>query len=152
ADETKLAAAYGYVAELWDLTRPDPPARPVGTYPSGGGWITTLDISPDSQWLALGSGGSDDVRLWHLAGPPGEPIVLSGHGGPVNAIRFGGDGHWLASAAADGSLYLWDLVRPGLHPTPLRGHDLSIDALRFSSEASPGHLLSWGKGEAARLW
>ena len=35
--ETKLAAAYGYVAELWDLTQPDPPASPVGTYPSGGG-------------------------------------------------------------------------------------------------------------------
>ena len=32
ADETRLAAAYGYVAELWDLTQPDPPASPVGTY------------------------------------------------------------------------------------------------------------------------
>jgi hypothetical protein len=44
ADERRLAAAYGYVAELWDLTQPDPPASPVGTYPGGGGWITTLDI------------------------------------------------------------------------------------------------------------
>src|SRR5262249_49943460 len=34
-DETRLAAAYGYVAELWDLTQPDPPASPIGTYPSG---------------------------------------------------------------------------------------------------------------------
>ena len=155
ADETRLAAAYGYVAELWDLTQPDPPASPVGTYPSGGGWITTLDISADGRWLALGSGGSNDVRLWRLAGNPGEtrePIILSGHGGPVTAVRFGGDGRWLASAAADGSLNLWDLARPGLHPTPLRGHDLSIAALRFSPEADPGHLLSWGQGEPARLW
>jgi len=155
ADETRLAAAYGYVAELWDLTQPDPPASAVATYASGGGWITTLDISADGRWLALGSGGSNDVRLWRLAGNPGEPrgpILLSGHGGPVTAVRFGGDGRSLASAATDGSLNLWDLARPGLHATPLRGHDLSIDALRFSPEADPGYLLSWGRGEAARLW
>jgi len=60
----------------------------------------------------------------------------------VTAVRFGGDGRWLASAAADGSLNLWDLARPGLRPTPLRGHDLSIAALSFSPGADPGHLLS----------
>ena len=70
----------------------------------------------------------------------------------MTAVLFGGDGRWLASAAADGSLNLWDLARPGLRPTPLRGHDLSIDGLRFSPEAEPGHLLSWGHGEPARLW
>ncbi len=155
ADETRLAVAYGYVAELWDLTQPDPPASLVGTYPSGGGWITTLDISADDRWLALGSVSSTDARLWRLSGDPGEPrgpIPLSGHSGPVTAVRFGGDGRWLASAAADGSLNLWDLARPGLRPTPLRGHDLSIAALSFSPGADPGHLLSWGPGEPARLW
>jgi WD40 repeat protein len=155
ADDTRLAAAYGYVAELWDLTQPDPPASVVGTYASGGGWITTLDISPDGRWLALGSGGSSDVRLWRMAGNPGEPrdpIILSGHGGPVTVVRFGGDGRWLASAAADGSLNLWDLVRPGLRPMPLRGHDLAIDAIRFSPEADPSHLVTWGHDESPRLW
>jgi WD40 repeat protein len=155
ADETRLAAAYGYVAELWDLTQPDPSASPVGTYPSGGGWITTLDISADGRWLALGSGGSNDVRLWRLSGDRGEaraPTILSGHGGPVTVLRFGGDGRWLASAAADGSLNLWDLAQPVLRATPLRGHDLSIKALRFSPEDEPSHLLSWGEGESARLW
>ncbi|MGO9419489.1 toll/interleukin-1 receptor domain-containing protein [Roseiarcus sp.] len=154
-DETRLAAAYGYVAELWDLTQPDPPASPVATYPGGGGWISTLDISADGRWLALGSGGSNDARLWRLASNPGEPrvpIILSGHGGPVTALRFGGDGRWLASAAADGSLNLWDLMSPVPRLTPLRGHDLSIDAIRFSPGADPGHLLSWGKGEPTRLW
>ncbi|GGI21019.1 hypothetical protein GCM10010987_12280 [Bradyrhizobium guangdongense] len=155
ADDTRLAAAYGYVAELWDLTQPAPPASVVGTYASGGGWITTLDISADGRWLALGSLGSTDVRLWRLAGDPDElrnPIILSGHGGPVTVVGFGGHGHWLASAAADGSLYLWDLVHPGLRAMPLRGHDLSIAALRFSPGVDTGYLLSWGEGESARLW
>ena len=155
ADERRLAAAYGYVAELWDLTQPDPPASPVGTYPGGGGWITTLDISADDRWLALGSGGSNDVRLWRLspdAGEPREPIILSGHSGPVTAVQFDGGGRWLASAAEDGSLDLRDLAHPGLRQTPLRGHDLKIDALRFSPGADPDHLLSWGRGEPARLW
>ena len=155
ADERRLAAAYGYVAELWDLTQPDPPASPVGTYPGGGGWITTLDISADDRWLALGSGGSNDVRLWHLspdAGEPREPIILSGHSAPVTAVQFDGGGRWLASAAEDGSLDLRNLAHPGLRQTPLRGHDLKIDALRFSPGADPDHLLSWGRGEPARLW
>jgi WD40 repeat protein len=154
-DERQLAAAYGYVAELWDLTQADPPASVVGTYSSGGGWITTLDISADGRWLALGSLSANDVRLWHLAGNPGEPrgpITLSGHGGPMTAVRFGGDGRWLASAAEDGSLNLWDLASPVLRQTPLRGHDLKINALRFSPGAVPDHLLSWGPGEPARLW
>lgn len=155
ADETLMAAAYGYVAELWDLTRPDPPAKSIGTYSSGGGWITSLDFSANGRWLALGSGGSNDVRLWRLTDGPGEvnqPIILSGHGGTVTAVRFGGEGRWLASSATDGSLNLWDLARPGLRLTPLRGHDRPIDALRFAPEAEPGHLLSYGKGEPARLW
>ena len=153
-DETQLAAAYGYVAELWDLTQPDPPASVVGTFPGGGGWVTALDISADGRWLALGSGGSNDVRLWRLPGNPGDPgapIILSGHGGPVTVARFGG-GHWLASAASDGSLNLWDLVSPVLQATPLRGHDLSINGLRFSPEGNPTQLVSWGRGESARLW
>ena len=95
SDETRLAAAYGYVAELWDLTQPDPPASLIGTYPGGGGWITTLDISADGRWLALGSGGSNDVRLWRLSGDTGEsrgPIYplwpwRAGDGGPIRRRR-----------------------------------------------------------------
>jgi WD40 repeat protein len=154
SDETRLAAAYGYVAELWDLTQPDPPASVIGTYPGGGGWITTLDISADGRWFALGSGASNDVRLWRLSGD-GEsrgPAILSGHGGPVTVVRFDGDGRWLATAATDGSLNLWDLASPVLRRTPLRGHDLSVSALRFSPEPQPSHLLSWGQDEPARLW
>ena len=71
-----------------------------------------------------------------------------GHGGPVTAVRFGGDGRWLASAAADGSLNLWDLASPVLRPTPLRGHDLSINGLRFSPEGDPTSVGQLGKGRA----
>jgi WD40 repeat protein len=70
----------------------------------------------------------------------------------VTAVQFDGGGRWLASAAEDGSMDLRDLAHPGLRQTPLRGHDLKIDALRFSPGAGPDHLLSWGRGEPARLW
>ena len=69
----------------------------------------------------------------------------------MTAVQFDGGGRWLPSAAEDGSMDLRDLARPGLRQTPLRRHDLKIDALRFSPGAGPDHLLSWGRGEPARL-
>jgi len=104
-DDTRLAVAYGYVAEVWDLTQPDPPARVTGTYASGGGWIQTLALSPDGRWLAPRSLSSADVRLWNLR-DQSDAILLGGHSGPVNAVAFGGEGRWLASAAADGTVEL----------------------------------------------
>ena len=69
-DETRLAVAYGYVAEVWDLTQENPPQHVLGTYSSSGGWISMLGLSmsPDNHWLAIGSGLGSNVLLWDLTG------------------------------------------------------------------------------------
>ena len=36
ADETRMAVAYGYVTEVWDLTQENPPQHVLGTYISRG--------------------------------------------------------------------------------------------------------------------
>src|SRR5260370_36359896 len=70
ADETRLAIAYGYVAEVWDLTQENPPQHVLGRYSSSGGWIGTLglSLSPDNHWLAIGSGSGSNVFFWALPG------------------------------------------------------------------------------------
>src|SRR5262249_54438309 len=63
ADETRLAVAYGYVAEVWDLTQENPPQHVLGPYPGSGGWIRTLGLSPDNHWLAIGTLSGSDVQF-----------------------------------------------------------------------------------------
>jgi WD40 repeat protein len=151
-DDTRLAVAYGYVAELWDLTQADPPAHVLATFVSGGGWISALALSPDQRWLALGSGGSTDVRLWDLSRPEQAPAVLPGHHGALSDVAFSDDSRWLASGAADGTAALWDLAKPALPLRLLRGHDGAIDKLRLTPGDAPRHLLTWGADADARLW
>src|SRR5262245_23432645 len=104
-DETRLAVAYGYVAEVWDLTQENPPQHVLGPYSSSGGWIRTLGLSPDNHWLAMGSSGSA-VLLWDLTGSRKEPIPLKGHGAAVNSVVFSDDGRWLATGSADATARL----------------------------------------------
>lgn len=151
-DETRLAAAYGYVAEVWDLTQADPPSHVLGTYGGGGGWIQSLAFHPNGTWLALGSGSSAEVRVWRVGEERQRPLILDGHGGPVNAVAFDDTGHWLGSAAADGSVRLWDFSRQTIPSMLLRGHDLSVAGLRFAGGADPKQLVTWGADLAPRLW
>ena len=68
---------------------------PFGTYPGGGGWITTLDISADDRWLALGSGRLERrspvasvSRCWRAAGTDYSlGPWRAGDGGPIRRRR-----------------------------------------------------------------
>src|SRR5258707_2506714 len=47
-DETRLAVAYGYAAEGWDLTQPDPPQHVVAP-DLRHRWIEAVSLSPDNR-------------------------------------------------------------------------------------------------------
>jgi WD40 repeat protein len=152
-DDSRLAVAYGYVAEVWDLSLPDPPAPAMGPFRTRGGWVQSLALSPDNRWLALGGGSSADVLLFDLQpGAAQEPVVLAEHSAPILTLGFSDDGHWLASGSADATARLWDMSKPTMPSTLLRGHDLSVKHLLFSPGADPGHVLTWGDDPQARLW
>ncbi|MDT4823830.1 WD domain, G-beta repeat [compost metagenome] len=152
ADETRLAAAYGYAAEVWDLTQENPPAHRLGPYASGGGWVSAVALSPDSHWLAISNGGDARVMLWDLTGARTEPIELKGHSAGVNDVAFSADGRWLATGSEDATARLWDLASPTNPGALLRGQDLAVHKVLFSPGAAPRHLVALGDEPSARLF
>lgn len=152
ADETRLAVAYGYAVEVWDLTQQNPPQHVVGRYAGSGGWVGAVGLSPDNKWLAVGSGSGAAVMLWDLTGARKDPVALKGHRAAVNAVVFSDDGRWLATGGQDATVRLWDLDEPTIPSTVLRGQELPVRQVLFSPGAEPRHLVTLGDDVNARLW
>ncbi|MGG5890096.1 AAA family ATPase [Falsiroseomonas sp. HC035] len=153
-DDTRLAAGYGYAAEVWDLTRDTPPSAAM-LRAGHGQWVTALTFSPDGRWLA--SGSIDALgRLWDLsslAGPNTAPILLHGHTAALSAMRFSPDSAWLATGAADTTALLWDLRTPrALVMRRLVGQDRPIANLALGGAEGARHLVAWGNDATPRLW
>ena len=75
--------------------------------------IKTLAWSPDSEWLATGSGAT--VVVWNCSGkgPAGtKPIMLTTHRGALTATQFQRTGALLATGSATGEVFLWHLGHP----------------------------------------
>lgn len=151
ADETRLAVAYGYVAEVWNLTEENPPAHKLGPFASSGGWISAVAVSPDRRWLAIG-GGDARVMLWDLTGGRATPFELKGHSAGVNDLAFSADGRWLATGSEDATARLWDMADPTTPVVLLRGQDLAVQKVLFGPGPAPRHLLTLGNEPSARLF
>lgn len=92
------AGADGRIA-IWDAGR----STPVSVLEGHSAPVVGLAVSPDGSTLASASWDAS-VRLWPLSG--GQPRVLEGHRGNVNAVAFLSDGT-LASAGYDAAVILW---------------------------------------------
>lgn len=142
------------MAEVWDLTQPDPPQHVVARH-GHNQWIYAVALSPDNRWLATGSGGAD-IRVSSLIYPGLPPIVLNGHTAAVRTLSFSDDGRWLASGSDDATARLWSMTDPTLPSTLLRGQDMPVGIVMFSPGTAPRNLLTMGTiaGDEpnARLW
>lgn len=118
----------------------------VGGYalyePADETWMATAAFSPDERWLVTGgctnlessgtcpSGGT--AWLWDLRDLSPEPVELSGHAGPVNAVAFSPDGQRLATGSVDGYVYIWALEDLSADPVVMRTSISDVMSLFFS--------------------
>ncbi|MCI0641914.1 MAG: protein kinase [Gemmataceae bacterium] len=114
------------------------------------GALETIAFHHGNKFLAMGGGTRQKptpIQVWNLDYPD-TAIPLSGHGGAVKALSFGGD--LLAAACDDDNIYVYDLQAPDAQPIKLEGHSAPVRALAFQ----PGSqlLASGGEDESVRLW
>ncbi|MFI9487376.1 NB-ARC domain-containing protein [Promicromonospora sp. NPDC052451] len=112
--EADLVAAAGGdgVVRTWTLST----GEERGDLPVPG-WARTVAFDRSGSRLAVGA-GNGDVYV-HRLGVAEPSAVLRGHRGRVLMLGFSGDGSWLASTAADGTVRRWALDGDDAR----RGHD-----------------------------
>ena len=143
---------------IWDLRTGDQ----LESFTGHQDWLWTVDISPDGQIAASGSGPLRltltpdqydlSIRIWNVE--TGEEIQrLQGHQNVVDSVLFLPDGQRLLSAGWDGRILLWDIQSGEIlreytsHPGRVYKLALSSDGSSFASagedttnRSDPQHL------------
>lgn len=118
-----------------------------------GNAVLRVAFSPDSHWLALATGQTEEmiaIYLWDMHKLTVEPFILRSHLTPIYALAFSPDSQTLVSGGSDGTIRLWSLTGDNFEPVDLPGHIAAIYQLAFSPD---GHwLASSGRDHALWLW
>ncbi|MFO0807976.1 MAG: WD40 repeat domain-containing protein [Gemmataceae bacterium] len=142
----------------------------IGEHPPS---VQALTFSADGRRLA--SAGKDGTaRVWNLAAG-GEPLVLTGHQGPILALAFHPTADILVSASADATICWWDLPTASPKMTFIVDNQIPATAVAFLdsgnlfvyasgnriNSAESGQLIVWNpatqqssyrRGEPAGVW
>jgi WD40 repeat protein len=96
---------------------------------------TTLAISPDSRYVATGSGYKIcEIGVLNTASWEQEP-PLTGHGGWVSSLTFSANGQRLISSSADNTIRIWDMNRR-VTTRVLKGHQSEVFSVLLTSDES----------------
>jgi WD40 repeat protein len=125
------------MVKLWDLTSPDPGARPT-ILPGHSGFIRSLAFSANSHWLV--SGAQETIaRVWDLTAsdPAAKPKALPGGGGTsiIRTVAISPNGRYVLTGSwePDYAARIWDMSLPDPASNPIK---LSFNDRVFGSAFS----------------
>lgn len=134
--------------KMWDLQTKE--LLPILPYNSP---VSTLAFSPNSRWIAGGS-GDGTIRVWD-AGTGDLIHEFNDHTESVWKVDFSPDSKWLLSVSLDGRGFLKNLVHSGEKSIPLEENGtFSIYAASFSpDEEDNGYTFATGsENKRIQLW
>jgi WD40 repeat protein len=121
--------------------------KPLRTLP-GEGRVIRVDVSADGRRVA---GGAEDgtARVWDA--DTGRLLrTLTGHTGPVFAVRFHPNGRTLVTAGQDGTVRVWDTEDREAEPRVLSQPDVRVASAAFSPDGK--RLAVGGSDRLVRVW
>jgi WD40 repeat protein len=128
---------YDGTVKLWDLTSPDPSARPTILHGHSGS-ILSLAFSANSHWLV--SGAHDTIaRVWDLtaSNPAAKPKALPGGNGTsiIRTVAISPNGRYVLTGSwePDFAARIWDMSLPDPASNPIK---LSFNGRVFGSAFS----------------
>jgi WD40 repeat protein len=141
-----LAGASDGSARLWELDRPDQPARQLSARHKAA--VTCVAFSPDGEWCA--TGGEDHAFcLWRTRTGEQLACLADAHHGEVTSLQFA-SGSRLLSAGRDNRLLVWALNQEGRprQEADLDGRGAEVTTLGVSPD---GRLTFFDHGSELRL-
>ena len=139
---------------LWDIAS----GAILHRYSSPSDTINAVAYAPDGQTIAGGSGtyryivegdfNDNNIHIWD-ADSLQEIRQISGHEGPVTALRFSADGKSLLTGSVDETVRLWD-VQTGQQKRRFDGHTGGVFDVNFSPDGQ--HAVSGAVDGTVILW
>ena len=96
--------------------------------------VRTLKFSSDGKFLYSG-GWDNKLKVWPLAAPNAEKLVLDNHGSNIYSLAYHGEKGLLASTDADGVIQLWRVEEATLQKGETLNSDHSAHTGRVTSAA-----------------